>query len=383
MSYQLALDAFGAQDWLKSLKIIQSVIKSDPANIEALHLKACILTQTGNFKLADQIFTQLTPLSTNPNLALDHAGVLLALGRPIEAIAKADPFLKSTIFLGTGDYKNGWPLFRSRFKMPDEAKRPTNLLQLFKKNVFLVSEQGFGDTIQFMRYAALLHPICHLTIGVPKELYRLYTYCTPYNVINLDDTAYPDHDWMIPVMDCPALFNTTLTSIPPTIQNLHYASKRQSKPMRVGVVWHGGSRPHDFAANIIDKRRSIAFDQFKVIFEVSKVKFFNLQLETAPGLQNVLDPQFDFFDTMEVMKSLDLVITIDSSVAHLSGSLNKPTWLLSRYDACWRWMWPEANSQYQTLTPWYPSMRLYRQPKPGDWRTPLDRVKSDLKGLVE
>jgi hypothetical protein len=151
----------------------------------------------------------------------------------------------------------------------------------------------------------------------------------------------------------------------------------------VGLVWAGRARPGIPEAAVIDRRRSLDLDAFRALAGVREVRFVSLQMgppaaqvtRGVPGL-DIVDPMgavTDFADTAALIQALDLVISVDTSVPHLAGALGKPVWLLSRFDACWRWLWDRSDS------PWYPTLRLFRQPRPGEWAALLVEVAAALE----
>jgi hypothetical protein len=155
--------------------------------------------------------------------------------------------------------------------------------------------------------------------------------------------------------------------------------------LRVGLVWAGGSRPDQPAANRIDRRRSVTLAHFAPLGGLEGVSFVSLQKGEAavqtrspPGLlvHDWTDELADFADTAALTEALDLVISVDTSVAHLAGALGKPVWLLNRFDSCWRWLFDRND------TPWYPTMRLFRQAVGGDWKSVFSDIEDALHLLL-
>ncbi len=155
------------------------------------------------------------------------------------------------------------------------------------------------------------------------------------------------------------------------------------EPLKVGLVWAGAARPHQLNADRVNRRRSMALGQFAPIASIPGVVFVSLQ-KGPPAAQassppkgmtllNWTDELQDFGDTAALVEALDLVISVDTSVAHLAGALGKPVWILNRFDTCWRWLLDRSDS------PWYPTARIYRQPKPGDWASVMDGVAEALR----
>ena len=150
------------------------------------------------------------------------------------------------------------------------------------------------------------------------------------------------------------------------------------------MTWAGDPRPHDRGAHRIDRRRSLPLDHFAPLGAIPGVSFISLQKGPAaaqsppPGLSltDWSDELVDFADTAALIAGLDLVITVDTSIAHLAGALGKPVWVLSRYDGCWRWL------QNRDDSPWYPTLRLFRQTKPGTWAEVIATLATTLKAEV-
>jgi hypothetical protein len=151
--------------------------------------------------------------------------------------------------------------------------------------------------------------------------------------------------------------------------------------LRIGLVWAGNPRKHLVIGAALDRRRSIAPDLLAPLFELPGLHFVSLQKDgpAAPGhfpLTDFMAEVADFADTAALVANLDLVISVDTSVAHLAAALGKPVWLLDRFDPCWRWLVGRSDS------PWYPALRIFRQPQPGDWDTVLAEVVRDLHELA-
>jgi len=200
----------------------------------------------------------------------------------------------------------------------------------------------------------------------------------------------PEFDLHCPMLSLPLAFGTTITTIPGTEAYLHadigevaavgrrLAAIGMDGP-RVGLVWAGNPRAHSPALAATDRRRSLAPERMAPLFEVHGLHFISLQKSgpEAPvdfPLTNLMDEMADFADTAALIANLDLVISVDTAVVHLAAAMGKPVWMLDRFDSCWRWLAGRRDS------PWYPTLRLYRQPQPGDWDTVLAAVVRDLRG---
>jgi tetratricopeptide (TPR) repeat protein len=269
------------------------------------------------------------------------------------------------------------------------------------KTILLHAEQGLGDTLQFCRYAARVSGLgARVILEVPSELMRLLT--------NLDGVAQlieqgqplPPFDCHCPLLSLPLAFKTELASIPATTPYLfadaqasqrwaeRLANSGEDSTLKVGLVWAGGSRPHVAELRKNDARRSIALDALRPILEIPHVRFYSLQKgpaaqqlaqtpELGARLVDYTDELTDFADTAALVANLDLVISVDTAVAHLAGALGKPVWILNRLDTCWRWMLERADS------PWYSSAQLFRQPVLGDWASAIESARAALATRAE
>ncbi|MDR3514590.1 MAG: tetratricopeptide repeat protein [Azospirillaceae bacterium] len=302
--------------------------------------------------------------------------------------------------LHQGQLKRGWAEYEWRWKTRKlEAQRGAfpqpewNGEALEGRTILLYGEQGFGDSLQFVRYAPLLAAQgARVVIRVLPPLIRLLrTVPGVADVVSLNEPP-PPFDYHLALMSVPRVFGTEVDTIPAPIPYLQ-ADREETATWRerlaalpgrkVGLVWAGDPRPHDRASNLVDSRRSLTLDRFAALIGIPDLTLVSLQkggpatqIEDAPdGLPIVhwMDEIQDFAGTAALVAALDLVITVDTSMAHLVGGLGKPVWILSRFDGCWRWL------RDPDRTPWYPQARLYRQPEPGDWDAVLARVRSDLE----
>jgi hypothetical protein len=267
--------------------------------------------------------------------------------------------------------------------------------ELTGKTVLLHAEQGFGDTLQFCRYAALVAARgARVVLRVTRPLAGLLATLDGGTEVISDGDSVPAFDLHCPLMSLPLAFGTTLETIPPPARLLppadHVAEWRRRLAAlagpRVGLCWAGDPRRNDPTARATDRRRSITLAHYGPLGGIAGPSFVSLQkgeaaAQTAapPGgllVHDWTDELDDFADTAALIEALDLVITVDTAVAHLAGTLGKPVWILSRCDGCWRWLTDRDDS------PWYPSARLFRQPAPGDWDAVISRVVAALRWFV-
>jgi hypothetical protein len=205
----------------------------------------------------------------------------------------------------------------------------------------------------------------------------------------------PPFDYQCPLLSLPLAFKTTLSSIPATIPYLKCNLEKsrlwkerlgERHKRKVGLVWSGGLRPNQPEMWFIDSRRNIPLDELAVL-KHPDIDFYSLQKgepaesELAelirhnwegPHIVDFTSQLNDFSDTAALVENLDLVVTVDTSTAHLAGALGKPVWILNRFDTCWRWLLNRNDS------PWYPTVKLYRQEKAGHWDDVVRRIKMDL-----
>lgn len=278
----------------------------------------------------------------------------------------------------SGDWANGWSSYeKSRLSDYNMDFPLWSGEDVQGKRVLLLCEQGYGDDLHFIRYAKPLHDLgAYVIVGCKPPLTRIFRNVPGVDKVVPFDSLPPDFDFYCPLMRLPFVFKTEVHSIPADIPYLFadegYAI--ESQKLKVGLCWAGAARKHDPKTNRIDRRRSISLDEFDSVLSQSGADFFSLQKgdgaeETHPLLDNFAVSGFrDFFDTASFMLNLDLVITVDTSVAHLAGGLGKEVWMLSRFDGCWRWLMEGDKS------PWYPTMTIFRQEKPGDWSGVINRV---------
>jgi len=311
-------------------------------------------------------------------------------------------FHLSLLHLLTGDFEAGWAGREARWRM---QARPGSYPQFSQpmwrgdidvkgKTILVLEDEGLGDTIQFARYVPMLaargarvilrvgdpvHPVLSGLSGVAE--------CIPKS-----DPRLPEFDLHCPVCTLPLAFGTRLDTIPAAIPYLPAPPRSRVQAwedrlaenlgpregLRVGLVWSG--RP----THPNDHNRSIPLRSFSRLLNVDAA-FVSLQKDVRPADKALLEQTSivdlsshlaDFAETAALVSCLDLVITVDTSVAHLAGALGRPTWILLPYTPDYRWLLDRDNS------PWYPTLRLYRQTATRDWGIVLDRVRSDLAGRV-
>ena len=302
--------------------------------------------------------------------------------------------------LALGDYANGWRKFEWRWQSANlkpyqrRYAQPLWLGQepLVGKTILLWPDQGFGDVLQFCRYALLVQQMgAKVLLATSPSLLRLFMQSfAGTGIIVVPDGEDVAFDFHAPLMSLPLACGTDSLKRIPVYHPYLFAAPANApqtiahKGLRVGLVWAGGYRPHQPELKSVDAARSLKLTQFAPLAALTQTKsmqFFSLQLgEPAKQMANVQDfplidltaDLHDWADTAALIASLDLVISCDTAVAHLAAAMGKPTWVLSRFNGCWRWLQDRDDS------PWYPTVRLFRQKTRGDWAAVIAEVAAAL-----
>jgi tetratricopeptide (TPR) repeat protein len=327
---------------------------------------------------------------------------------------KINPSLSPAVFnlslcqLTLGEFDEGWIHYEERMKQPLYQKKidPLNKPQwngnqpIEGKTIYIHSEQGLGDTIQFCRYIKLLankgakvlfEPQIQLQ-GLLKNLDGISQLTEPGQII-------PPYDYHCPLMSLPLAFKTNRGSIPNVVPYIFADENKKNywkeklttiSGPKVGLVWSGGFRPNNPELWGVNQRRNISFELISQL-NIEGIEFFSLQkgegaeaelkkykdqLWKSNNLHNFTDELKDFSDTAALIDQLDLVISVDTSSAHLAGAMGKPVWILNRFDGCWRWLSDGDESE------WYPTAKLFRQKKSGEWQDVMSLVKMKLQELI-
>jgi tetratricopeptide (TPR) repeat protein len=387
---------------------------------EALRLKTERASRRGMQTGGQALYQQQDPESALiafeklARLAPDNAGTYINLAQILDGLGLRDQALanlehalaiapqspianvnRSLLLLARGDYERGWQGYewrwqakemstyksRRRFLKPQWSGRES----LQGKTILLHAEQGLGDALQFCRYATLVKQRgAHVILEIWGNLVPLMGTLAGVDQIVPHGDALPAFDYHIPLMSLPGAFHTRLDSIPGAASYLSSdADKRdqwaallgpKTKP-RIGLVWSGS------AAHSNDHNRSLPLSMLAPLIS-GPYEFISLQKEVRPQDRSLLDSLpvrqvseqiKDFSDTAALCDLMDVVLTVDTSVAHLAGALGKPVWIMLPTPFEWRWL-----EQGET-SPWYPSARLYRQQQMGDWEPVIAAIATDLK----
>lgn len=361
----------------------------DPGYAEANNNLGVLLTGEGKFDEALAALQSALQLRPDYAEAESNLGnVLVAMGRTDRAVSAYRRALAiapdeaetrtnlGVALLQAGRFEEGWASYEWRFARRGSAMRdlPQPLWQgddLGERVLLVHAEQGFGDTIQFCRFVPMLGSH-RIVLEVPGKLKALLsTLSNAVRVVSRGEEL-PPADLHCPLLSLPHRLGTTLETIPAAVSYLRAAPRAAARwrqrlqrcaelkdgGFRVGLAWAGNP---DYPA---DRRRSIAPAMLASLLAVRGVHFISLQPEPAPpGMPILSFPESleDFADTAALIAALDLVISVDTATVHLAGALGKPVWLLNRFDSCWRWLSGRTDS------PWYPTVRQFRQSHPGDW----------------
>jgi len=369
-----------------------------------------VLQDIGQFEAAEASCRAALRLRLDyPEAQVSLGLALMALGRPAEAegcyraaldlkpVFPEARFNLSLLLLLAGRLDEGWREYEGRwevradgFIIPRGFAQPRWGGEALGDRVLLVhAEQGYGDTLQFCRYLPAVAERGRVVVEVPRALVRLVSALPGVQEVVASGDPLPAFDVYCPMLSLPAVFGTTLETIPAAVPYL--AAEPASVAMwrerlavlpglRVGLVWAGDARRHLTGPPTVDRRRSLMLEQLAPLVGIDGVSFVSLQkgepaAQARPDglvLHDWTNELGDFADTAGLVEALDLVISVDTAVAHLVGALGKPVWLLNRYDTCWRWLLNRDDS------PWYPSLRQFRQTKPGEWGAVLDAVRTAL-----
>ncbi len=396
--------------YAQALSCYQKYLYFIPDSVPAAIRSAYILSKLNKISEAKKIYNELPLNDDEKELAFTEMGYLKLKGGNVkdaleffEDALKIKPesielhYGRAHCLLLLGNFKTGWEEYEWRIKRPEfpvrTLKKPRLTNQnILGKKILVYSEQGLGDLIQFVRYLPMLKEKGAFVIFECAEyLFKLFKDLPVYDKridtsnVSEDDV---DYDYHIPILSLPFYFSTEVNSVPCKIPYIKIENEITSKwekiinhntKFKIGLVWAGNPKHKG------DKERSCPLEKFKPIIDREDVEIFSLQLGPAlEQISNYRDKIVDLKNYNEGLKdaagailNLDLLITVDTSVAHLSGALGKETWLLISISPDWRWMLDRDD------TPWYPSIKLYRQTRPYDWVSVIEKINNDLSLAIE
>jgi len=402
---------------LKRLKRPKEALAAYQALLAKKADDLCALNECGGLYVwlgrpAEALACYETAIAIAPRMAELHVNkgtALVALNRFADALESLNAALAinpesaeahydaSLVRLRLGDFANGWREYEWRWRKADRSGKPRDIAAplwlgeqpLAGKSILLLAEQGLGDTINFVRYAPLVAARgATVILGVQSPLKTLAATVPGVSLVLGDGEPVPQVDFHCPLLSLPLAFQTELTTVPTNVPYLRPQQERLAKwrdrvpapgGLRVGICWAGSS------VHLNDRNRSMPLHRFAKLLSIPNLVFISVQKvvndEDAAILREhgviQLGQEFgDFADTAAVVAMLDLLITVDTSVAHLAGAMAKAVGMLLPFSPDFRWMLDRTDS------PWYPTVRLFRQSAPGDWDGPIARMHQELAGLA-
>jgi tetratricopeptide (TPR) repeat protein len=402
-------DVAGAREWMRW------ALARNAECDEAVNMHGIVLHLEGRFEEAVRVFERAEELG-NRAAASNRGNSLLDLGHMEEALKAHEAAVErdaasagakynlALTQLRLGEWERGWAGYEARWKFREVHRRPRRFTkprwnggELHGERVLLHAEQGLGDTIQFCRYAALVAarggaPVLEVQPPAERLMRSLAVVRSGLAETAAMDAGAAEFDLECPLMSLPAVFGTTIGTVPWTGAYLGsdeelVREKRKQFPSvrtngcpgsRVGLAWAGNPKYRADAA------RSMRLGTLVPLLRAVDANWISLQkgeaaeqLASLPGDVRVLDgssKERDLLETAALMATLDLVVTTDTCIAHLAGAMGKPVWILLPHLSDWRWM--EALER----TAWYPTARLFRQRVAGDWAEVVERVSGELRG---
>jgi tetratricopeptide (TPR) repeat protein len=400
-----------------SIKTISEGLALEPGHINMTFELANVYNTINRLDESLAIYKDLDRiLPNNPSILYNIAFTYKKLGDLPTAlpyynkVLELDPnhsealFSRGLAYLVIGDFERGWHGYEWRYSRPSQGSLRSyseprwDGSDLNGKTILIHAEQGLGDTFQFIRYAKHIKAKNgKVIVAVQKPLVTLMKNCEGVDqVISLEDTP-PHFDVHSPMLSLPYVMKTRIDTVPNEIPYLHADEKlvtewkeklAADKNFKIGICWQGNDNYATPMLRTTVAQKSVHPREFEPICSVPGVSIYSLQkmtgtdqLKEIPSTMIVktFDGDFDqshgrFMDTAAVITNLDLVITVDTSISHLSSGLGTPTWILLPNPADWRWMIDRNDS------PWYPNVtRLFKQPTPGDWKSMIQEVAVELK----
>jgi tetratricopeptide (TPR) repeat protein len=388
--------------FLPARDLIEQALQLDPNDFAAHNNLAEVYKNLGEFEKA--LEHSHRALELNPQFGPAHTSIaenLMNLGKVTEAadhtqraiaLAPNDPnahVIRARHLLLTGQLSRAWPEYEWRLQKFPHLRRQLPMPRwtggkIAGHSILLTAEQGFGDVLQFVRFANVLaDKDAEVYVECHAELKRLMQRVAGVVSVIAVNEPLPRCEYQIPLPSLPLALNTTLKTIPAEVPYITahpklaeaWGDMMKADPKRrlkVGLAW-AGRRTHEQ-----DKIRSCPLDLLANLGDLDQVTFYSLQkgAETTSGwgleLIDRTARMSDFADTAGLIANLDLVITVDTAVAHLAGAMGKPVWIMLPFAPEWRWMLTREDS------PWYPTAKLFRQDAPNAWPPVVDRIKQEL-----
>ncbi len=393
--------------WEECLRLASLALASDPNHVEVLCNRGAALRMLNRPEEAIADYDRAIAASPASAEALNNRGVALAaMNRHPEALASYERALASNpgyararfnralSRLVLGDFENGWIDHEARWAGSDTQGPRREFAQpllndpgeVCGKTILLHAEQGMGDVIQYARYVPLLHALgARVLLEVHPPLKGLLSSLAGVKRVLALGDPLPDFDLYLPIVSLPLVFGTHFDSIPRDVPYLHalpaYVERwrarlgERKRPL-VGLAWSGSTTLRN------DINRSIPLALLEplrhagctlVALQKDIRDSDRAALEATPAILHFESELADFRDTAALASLMDVVVSVDTSVAHLAGALARPLWLLLPFSPDWRWLLDRSD------TPWYPTARIFRQPRIGDWSSVIERVAAELQ----
>lgn len=356
---------------------LEPILQRDPENADALNTMGAILWHQNRNVEAREYLQRALALKPGHVNAINNLSFLdLAEGHLLEGFAAQEIRWQTAAF--------------SAHRRTSSAPLWLGEQSLDRRTILVQHEQGFGDTLQFIRYARLLAERgARVIVSAPAPLRQILAAVHGVSAVIVDGDPLPAHDFRCPLMSLPLAFATTMETIPGGVPYIHADPERvaewrvrlgPARRPRIGLVWAGRQFPP------LNVPRDMSLSLLLPLLELD-AEFISLQKEVPVGDQELLgslslarlgESLTDFADTAALIECLDLLISVDTSGPHLAAAMGRPTWIMNRLGSCWRWL-----RDGRTDSPWYPSVRLFRQAELGDWEGVVIEVKRAAELFIE
>jgi len=406
-----------------AINVIEKGLSMDPNDINLLFELANVYNLINRLEESLTIYQSLDKrVPNNPSILYNIAFTLKKMEQLSESIMYYDRvlainpehteaiFSRGLAYLVLGDFEKGFHGYEWRYSRPSQGSLRTYNVprwdgsDLKEKTILLHAEQGLGDTFQFIRYTKVIrekHPHAIIIVAVQKPLVTFIKLCKHIDQVICVDETPPPFDIHAPLMSLPHILGTRLETVPAEIPYLHADASlveewkqklAKDTNFKIGICWQGNDNYATPLLRTTVAQKSMHPKEFAPICAIEGVSVYSLQkttgtdqLKDLPETMHIItfDGDFDqshgrFMDTAAVIKNLNLIITVDTSISHLASALGTPTWVLLPNPSDWRWMMNRTDS------PWYPGvLRLFKQPTPGDWQTMILQVAQELKQHIE
>ena len=392
----------------EALPYFDQAIAINPNYADAHFNRGIALQFLGRLEEALESYDQTMRIQPEFAEVYFNAGIAFRdLQRPIEALANFDFAIKvnpdhslahwnkALLLLLRGDFQQGWIEHEWRWKSVikgDARNFPQPLWlgdqSLLNKTILLYSEQGFGDTIQFCRYTKLISKLgAKIILEVEPALVDLLSELEGVDQIIAKGDPLPNFDFQCPLLSLPLAFKTTIETIPVAHRYIQANKEKvnawktklgEKRKPRIGIAWNGSpfhNNDHNRSINIAEIIPLLSPSYEYICLQKTIRTLDEVALKGGVNIKFFGDELQDFSDTAALCELMDIVISVDTSLAHLAGALGIPTWILLPLHPDWRWLLDRSDS------PWYPSVTLYRQKSEGDWQALISELKPKIASL--